>query len=364
MKIDANITELLPLMVRYRRDLHKIPEVGYEEFKTSAYLQKALSDIGYKFETVGTGIVVNIAGTQPKKTIGFRADIDGLKIEERTGLPFASQHAGYMHACGHDGHMAMLLGFAKYLKEEPPADNAVLVFQPAEEGGLGAKVMIDSGLIKADVFYALHLMPWLETGKFASRPGEMMAGAECFSLEFLGRGRHCMLHDGKDDAILTAAKFITEAEKLNSKSFIFNIGKLNGGSVMNAVAERVVAEGTMRFFNLDALNKAYVRLGRIIAKLEKQGVGRVKINVNDKRYLPLVNTHAEVAKLEKLEGYVEDEKRYGAEDFSLFTDKFGGAFVLVGCKTKEAHALHSDRYDFDENAMAVGVQVFKELLNA
>jgi len=349
-------------MVHHRRELHKIPELLYQEFKTSEYLQKALTELGYGFKRVDTGLVVNIKGTAPKRTVGFRADMDGLEIKEATGVSYKSQHPGRMHACGHDGHMAMLLGFAKYLKENPPKDNVVLVFQPAEEGGLGAKVMIDSGFVDADVFYAVHLMPWIEVGKFASRAGEMLAGAESFDVEFLGRGRHCMFHDGKDDAILAAARFINDAEGLNSERFIFNIGAISGGTIMNAVAEKVVVKGTMRFFSLDDLNAAYKVLKGVIDDIEKQGIGKVKIVPTEKRYLPLINTPSEVEKLAKIEGFIEDKKVFGAEDFSLFLDKFGGVFINLGCKIKDGQTLHSDKFNFDENAMVVGVQLYKTLL--
>jgi len=148
MKIDPQIKKLLPSMIEHRRSLHKIPELCYQEIKTTAYLHNALKEIGLPFKTAGTGIVVNIVGTNAKKTIGFRADMDALSIEEKTECEYASQHKGRMHACGHDGHMAMLLGFAQYLKDHPPKDNVVLVFQPAEEGGLGAAKMIQSGLVQ------------------------------------------------------------------------------------------------------------------------------------------------------------------------------------------------------------------------
>jgi len=353
--------EFLSFMINHRRELHKIPELGYNEFKTSAYVQKVLKSLGYKFETVGTGIIVNIKGTNPKKTIGFRADMDALPIQELNEIDYKSRHKGIMHACGHDGHMAILLGFAKYLSTNPPLNNVVLVFQPAEElFGLGAKQMVDSGRIKADVFYAVHVETSYDVGKFDIKK---LAGGQEFQIEFIGKGRHACLHDGKDDAILAAAKFINEMEPLNKKGeFIFHIGKINGGEAPTAVADKVTIQGTMRYFDLKHSDHAHKEMNRVAAEIEKFGIGKVIIKHGEKQYPPTIPTPSEVEKISKLDGCNGVVETFGSEDFSCFIEKFTGAIMYIGARTKENYPIHNSKFNFDENAMGFGVGLFKDLL--
>jgi len=357
-----NIQELSPWMVGHRRELHKIPELGHKEFKTSAYLQKVLKSLGLAFQTVGTGIIVNIKGTNPTKTVGFRADIDGLPIQEQNDdIEYASRHPGVMHACGHDGHAAMLLGFAKYLTANPPKNNVVLVFQPAEEGEHGAKMMIESDLINADVFYALHVGWSLELGKLETR---CMAGSNAFQATFSGTSRHASQHNGKNDAILAATEFISRAERLNKDGFLFHVGKIQGGESGTVVAEKVVITGTMRFFDKKRLEKAVKKIDTIISKIQKKH-GKVEIQHKDPawRTLPLINTPCEIEKIKTLNGYLGHRRVYGAEDFSLFIERFTGAMVWLGAKIDGGHPVHSSKFNFNEEAMPNGVQVFKELLD-
>jgi len=346
-------------MIKHRRELHKIPELCYAEFKTSAYIQKALKKIGHKFQTVGTGVIVHIKGTDPKRTVGFRADMDALKIEEQHQSDYISRHKGYMHACGHDGHVAMLLGLAQFLKNNPPRDNVVLVFQPAEEGGLGAQVMVEHGKFTADVFYALHVSPELELGKIETRN---MAGAEEVEITFTGRSRHASKHNGKEDAIVAAAKFITMAEALNQDGFIFHTGKMHGGEVVNAIAEKATIYATMRFFDTKRLAEAHKKLEQIAQQIEKQDIAKVTFEYDPKVYMPLINTPAQIKIIEKLDGFTGIKQIYGAEDFALFIKKFTGAMIWVGAKLDGKYPIHSNKFTFDENALAVGLEIFKKLL--
>ena len=363
MKPEKQIEELLPWMITHRRALHKIPELGFKEFKTSAYLQKTLKELGFEFKTAGTGIVVKINGTNPTKTIGFRADMDALPIDEEHESDYKSTHKGIMRACGHDGHMAILLGFAKYLSINPPANNVILVFQPAEEGGgLGAKTMTDSGLINADVFYGLHIEPTIEVGKFATRKGVMMAGGEFFNVEFEGETRHARERDGTQDAVLAAAIFITKAESLNNKDFIFQVGKNNGGFMAGNIADKAQLEGTMRFFDTGCFENAKKTLAAIANDIEKRNIAKVKIEYNDKIYPPLINTPCEVEKIENLDGFQLKNKIFCIEDMSLYINKFSGMYTELGAKTDGKHPIHTSKFTFDENALAVGLQLFKTLL--
>jgi amidohydrolase len=362
VSINSEVQELLPWMINHRRSLHKIPEVCYKEFKTSEYIQKALTELGLSFETVLTGVVVRIKGTDPKRTLGFRADMDALSIEEKNECDYKSEHKGFMHACGHDGHMAILLGLAKYLTKNPPKNNVVLVFQPAEEGGAGAVKMIESGKVCADVYYALHLEPALQTGKFASVAGEMLAGAEQLEITFKGVGRHAQLHDGTRDAILASARFINDVEVLNTKNFIFHTGTIRGGSAMNVVADETSITCTMRFFRDEERQTAHKKIQQLLGDIKEQNVGNGLYQRIGELYVPLINTAKEVEKLQSLPGFVLAEKRFGGEDFAYFVNKYSGALIWVGAKLN-GETLHSNKFDFDENALAVGLQIFVKLID-
>jgi len=362
MIIDNDIKAILPWMISVRRDLHRIPELAYKEFKTSKYIQTVLNKLKLPFMTVGTGVVVRIDGTNPKRCIGFRADIDGLEItEDPKCCNFVSTHPSVMHACGHDGHATMLLGFAKYLTKNPPKDNVVLVFQPGEEGGLGAVPMIESGLCHADVFYALHIDPLLETGKIGCAPGEFMAGRERFEIKVTGLSRHTSLRDGKQDAVLSCARLVCETRYLNSAGFIFQANIIRGGTAANVIADTATLTGTVRYFNDEVLQTQYGKLNAIIKAIEATDDVKIKIKVGDGKYPPLINTQAAFDKVKQIEGFVSAPKRFTAEDFALFIDKYSGALIWLGAKL-DGTPLHNNKFNFDENALANGVQVFKQLL--
>jgi len=361
MKIDSDIQKLLPWTIHKRRDLHKIPELAYKEFKTSKYIQSVLTELNLPFTTVGTGVVVRIKGTSPQKTVGFRADIDGLQVKEKTGCAYASTHSGYMHACGHDGHTAVLLGFAKCLTQHPPKNNVVLVFQPAEEGGKGAGTMIESGLCDADVYYALHIDPLLETGKIGCAPGEFMAGRDRFEITVTGLSRHTSLRDGKRDAVLACARLVCETRFLNSADFIFQANIIHGGTAPNVIADTAILTGTVRYFNEKVLQQKYSKLKTIMKSIQATDDVKIKIKIGSSNYPPLVNTQAAFDRIKQFAGFVPMPRRFTAEDFSLFINKYSGALIWLGAKL-DGHPLHSNKFNFNENALVNGIQVFKQLL--
>jgi len=361
MKIDISIKNLSPWTIQKRRDLHKIPEVAYKEFKTSKYIQSVLEELKLPFTTVGTGVVVRIKGTKPQKTIGFRADIDGLPIKENTGCDYSSTHKGFMHACGHDGHTAILLGFAKYLTQHPPKNNVVLVFQPAEEGGMGAAQMLASGLCDADEFYALHIDPFLEVGKIGCSDGEGMAGRERFEITVTGASRHTSLRDGKRDAVLACARLVCETRYLNGQDFIFQANIISGGTAANIIADTATLTGTVRYFSDRVLQLKYKKLHAIMKAIEATDEVKTKIKIGEQKYPPLVNTRTIFEKVKKLDGFVPISKKFAAEDFSLFINKYTGALVWLGAKL-DGQPLHSNKFNFDENALANGIQIFVQLL--
>jgi len=367
MKISSEIQELLPWMINSRRELHKIPETCYQEHKTSGYLQSVLRELSLPYETIGTGIVVHINGddgSDSAKTIGFRADMDGLTIQEKFESDYKSKHDGRMHACGHDGHMAMLLGYAKYLTKNPPKCNICLVFQPAEEGGLGAQKMIDSGKCDANVYYALHIDPMLETGRFASKSGELMAGGAPIEIIFTGQSRHTSMRNGKQDALLACVRFLSRAEKiLNTEKSMFQPCVIEGGQADNIIADRVVVKGSIRFLNERVFEEMQNRLKTLVNNIKQERLGGVEIAPIEKIYPPLKNSKNAYKPLLTMDGFKLAKPVWGSEDFALFTKKYSGAMIWLGAKPTDAepHSLHCNMFNFDENAMAVGVQLYKEL---
>jgi len=362
MEIRGTVKQRLNLITKVRRDLHKIPEKSREEFDTQAYICGFLSDRKIKYKKIHTGVVADFAGISKDKRIAFRADTDALPIIEKTDVDYKSTN-GFMHACGHDGHTAVLLGFAKYLFQNPPKSDVVLVFQPAEEGGKGAKPMIESGLCDADVYYALHIDPMLETGKIGCAPGEFMAGRERFEITVTGLSRHTSLRDGKRDAVLACARLVCETRYLNGADFIFQANIIQGGTAPNVIADTATLTGTVRYFNEKVLQQKYNKLKAIMRSIEATDDVKIKIKIGDASYPPLVNTADAFERIKRLDGFVLTQKRFTAEDFSLFISKYSGALIWLGAKL-DGHPLHSNEFNFDENALANGVQVFKQLLTS
>jgi N-acetyldiaminopimelate deacetylase len=365
MKASDFIMKMQPWLTQIRRELHKIPEICYKEFKTAQLIRSTLDELGLTYKTVKTGTVVHIDGFAPTRTVGFRADIDALRLTEEADIDFKSTHIGYMHACGHDCHAAMLLGLAKYLVANPPRDNVVLVWQPAEEGGNGAQMMIDSGLIDADVYYALHVKPELPVGSFATASGALMAGSQRFVITFRGLSRHAKDHDGTQDAIIAAADFIMEAESLNEKgNLVYHVGTINGGTAVNIVADEVTIDATMRFFNTAVMENAVATLMQIARKMESKNRGQVTVKLRDDTYFPTINTREVAERIKSLDGFVEAEKSWGAEDFSLFTEHYTGAMTWLGAMPSNGtvYPIHNNNVTFNEDALAVGVQFFVSVL--
>ena len=241
-----------------RRELHQIPEAGFAENKTQAYLLNKISQFPQNHLTVKTwrtGILVKVNGTSPRQTIGYRCDMDGLPIKEETGYPFASEHEGYMHACGHDFHMTIGLGVLKELSEKPPTDNVILIFQPAEEGPGGALPLIDAEVFKdwkPDMIFALHVAPEHSTGMIATRKGLLFANTSELFIDFKGKGGHAAFPHLTDDMVVAASAFIMNSQSIVSRTIdptdagVITIGKVESGSKQNIIAGSARLEGTIR----------------------------------------------------------------------------------------------------------------------
>ncbi|WP_019242478.1 MULTISPECIES: N-acetyldiaminopimelate deacetylase [Bacillus] len=266
--------------VDIRRKLHKIPELGFEEYKTQAFLLDYISRLSQErliFETWKTGIFVKVKGINPSKTIGYRADIDGLPIVEQTKLPFASEHEGKMHACGHDFHMSIALGVLTYIVEHPIKDDMLFIFQPAEEGPGGALPMMSSEQMKKwkpDMIIGLHIAPEYPVGTIATKEGLLFANTSELYIDLVGKGGHAAYPHKTNDMVVSACQLVGQLQTIISRnvdpldSAVITIGKVTGGAVQNVIAENARLEGTIRTLSPESMKKVKSRIEALVNGLK------------------------------------------------------------------------------------------------
>ncbi|MGX7196994.1 M20 metallopeptidase family protein [Enterococcus olivae] len=379
MYITEGIQALLPNVTSYRRELHQMPELGLEEIQTAAYLREKLQSFGINeiYPMIETGTIAVLRSEKPGKTIAFRTDIDALPVTEETGVAFASPIKGKMHACGHDGHMATMLGFAEYLSQHPEViqGTIVLLFQPAEEGPGGAQLMIDAGLIEKfgiEEIVGLHVFPGLPEGTIACRPEAMMARNGEIQITVKGTSAHgAQPHQGAD-AILASAAIIQGLHSIISRnldplsSAVLTFGKITGGEAMNIIPGKVQIEGTMRAFDdqiYDTMTERIDLLAREIAK----GYGcQAEVYFNH-MYRVVDNEPKMVEVLQQIAGasYIETPPLMLAEDFSMYQQVVPGLFFFVGTGNEKKgyiHPLHSGKMNFDEKNLLNGIVCYVELI--
>lgn len=361
---------------RHRRYLHTIPELGFEEFKTSKYIREQLELLGYNPITVlNTGLLVFIEGTEPE-TYAFRADIDALPIQEETGVEFASTHDGCMHACGHDGHTSILLGFAEYLKDFKPKKNILLIFQPAEEGPGGAKFIVDEGYLSkynVKAVFGLHLFPSLAEGVIGTKPGPFMAQTGEIDIIIRGKSGHGAMPHTTIDTVLITAKLIEAYQSIVSRnvspldSAVLTFGKIEGGGARNIIAETVKIEGTCRTFSKELFEKIVKRMEDIHRGFELAYGVEITSDIRP-MYPPVVNTPYLYEKFRNATQdfeYVELEPVMLAEDFAYYQEAVSGLFFFLGVKNEElgyANPLHNCGFNFVEEVLVEGVKVYSKLL--
>ena len=375
-KLIKKAEKLNEYMREIRRKIHSYPEPGFEEVKTASLIAKELKEMGVEFKTgiAKTGVTALIKGNSPGPTVGIRADMDALSMKEETGAAYASTRPGFMHACGHDGHVACLLGTAKLLKEENFSGNIKLIFQPAEEGPGGASVMIEEGVLKdppLEAIIAAHLDPEIEKGKIAVCYGQMYAACTEIAITINGEGGHAASpHRGKD-AICMASEAIISLQKIVSRQInpfepvVITIGTIKGGSRYNILAHRVVMEGTVRCFNRET-NKTIAELMKNILDGVVMGwQGTYNLEFKES-YPPLINDNRVVEIIEKagekLIGSENIHRNYppnnGGEDFSFFTNLVPGAMFIIGTGEPDfSYQLHHPKFDFNEDALITGSAV-------
>ena len=354
-------------VIEYRRDLHQIPELGFLVYKTGAYVKEKLSAFDCELSDIVTTGILAFFDFGCESTIIFRADMDALPIEEATGLPYASKNPGCMHACGHDGHMAGLIGFAeildRYKKEGSKAKyNALLLFQPAEETIDGALRICGTHIFdryNVKAIFGLHLWPMMAKGEITSRPGPMMARSTAVNVTFEGVSAHCGEPQKGRDALAAACRFVSD---IYSERSVLKFGRMESGNVRNAISPFARLEGTMRTFYDNTWEHLVFAMKKLASEIEEAFGVKVSIDVS--------KSHPAVVNDEKLYAdakpalmdlnYVELRRPVLiAEDFSFFEQQLPGVFFFVG--TGSGIPLHSDDYDFDDSVIIEGVKLFNAL---
>lgn len=266
--------------IQIRRDLHQIPELGFQEYKTQEYLINYINQLPtnrFEIRIWKTGLLVKIFGTAPEKTIGYRTDIDGLPIHEQTNYSFQSKHEGRMHACGHDFHMSIALGLLTHFILHPIKDDLVFIFQPAEEGPGGAEPMLKNKEFsdwKPDIIFALHIAPEYPVGTIAVKEGLLFANTSELFIDFKGKGGHAAYPHQTNDMIVAASYFVTQLQSIVSRnvnpleSAVITVGKITGGTVQNIIAENARLEGTIRTLSEEAMKKVKHRIEALVKGIE------------------------------------------------------------------------------------------------
>lgn len=360
--LESAAAELLPYMREVRRRLHALPELSSCEYETSAYLGARLAELGYAPRAAHTGLIADVKGREGGRTIAFRADFDALPIRERTGLPFASAN-GNMHACGHDGHTAMLLGAAKHFAAHPPARDLRLIFQFGEEGDGGAATMIERGALDGvDEIYAFHLCPDLSKGKIGTNRAALFAGVVEFDVTFAGKSSHCAAKSEGADALAAAVDFVTAARPYSvSDKTLVHAGKITGGSARNVVADAVKTECSFRYFAVSDRDRIVGDLRKLAAVCGAKYGARGELVIRAE-YPPVVNDPACVDKLAGVTTIEEMPGRFTAEDFAFYLERVPGCMAWLGVRDEDHHSpLHSDTFDFDESVLAKGAETFIKL---
>ena len=386
MPVINRVADLQPGIMAWRRDFHEHPEVMYDVHRTAALVAERLRAFGCDEVATGigrTGVVGVIRGSRPArgdvKVIGLRADMDALPINEETGLAYASKLPGAMHACGHDGHTAMLLGAAQYLAETRNfAGDAVVIFQPAEEGGAGAAAMIEDGLMDRfgiDQVYGMHNLPGIPVGSFAMRPGPIMAATDHITIRIEGRGGHAASPHTCIDPVLVGAQLVTALQTIVSRSVdpldsaVVSICEFHAGHARNVIPHTAELKGTARSLKADVRDLIEKRVRETVAGVAQ--ITGARIDLNYERSYPVVVNHAAETTIaaraaRDIAGAAQVDTNMtpimSAEDFSYMLEARPGAFIFVG--NGDSAGLHHPRYDFNDDAIVFGTSYWVRLVES
>lgn len=379
------MTDLLERLTTHRQTLHQIPELSFEEFKTADYIRSELDKLKIDYFTpLDTATIVVFEGSDTgSETIGFRADIDALPIEEETGLPFSSQHEGRMHACGHDGHTSILLTFASLVKDLSDQNrlkkNVMLIFQPSEESNAGADAVIKSFPFEeynVTHIYGLHLGPDVPEGQLATRPGFLMASATEYRIKVKGLSAHVAQKDQGHSALGAVNHIATQLAQVQQYFLdglhhnILHIGKLSAGEAINTVASNGYIEGTIRTYVPEDLEKIKDKLTDIIYSADTL-YGTTSELIVAKGYPAVYNDESLLDSVEKsadkadLSVDILKEPYLFGEDFSFYSSLAKTNFSFLGVRNEEKgyiHGLHTALFNFDERTLVKGVKYYQSIL--
>ncbi len=369
-------------MTAWRRDIHAHPEIAFEEKRTSDIVAEALTSFGIEVDRglAGTGVVGRLKAGDSERTIGLRADMDALPMQEHNSFDHRSRHDGKMHGCGHDGHTSMLLGAARHLAEKRNFDGTVhFIFQPAEEGAGGARVMIEDGLFlrfPCDAVYGMHNWPGMETGTIGVRGGPMLAAADLFSITIRGHGAHGAMPHLGIDPVVVGAELVSALQTVASRAVdpmqaaVVSVTQFHAGAADNVIPDQAVLSGTTRAFDPAVQDKIEARMRAICAGVA--AAHEVEIDLDYRRnYPPLINTDAEADRAARAAAAVVGEDKVvrdpvpvmGAEDFAFMLQAKPGAYVWIGNGAGEGGCmLHNPHYDFNDAILPVGAAYWVSLV--
>lgn len=379
MKVKELANTYKQYVIDRRREFHMYPEPSWQEIRTSQRVKEELEKIGIPYISVaGTGIVATIKGAQEGKTVALRGDMDALQVKEANEVLYKSKHEGIMHACGHDGHTAMLLGAAKILNEMKDAIKGTvkLFFQPAEELAQGARKMVAEGVMEGvDGVFGMHLWSDIPCGKVCVGAGPRLASADIFKVTIQGKGGHgSMPHQGVD-AVVAGAAIVMDLQSIVSReispldSAVVSVGIFHSGTRFNVIASEAVLEGTTRCFHPEIRNAFPTMIERIIQNTANSYRAQAKLEyifgtpptINEATCSAIAENT--VKKILSKDALIEMEKVTGAEDFALFLEKAPGAIAFVGIRNEKKEACyphHHERFNMDEDALEIGTAIYAQ----
>ena len=377
--IDKKITEINKEIISLRRKFHQIPETSMQENQTAEIIANYLDELGLKVrKNVGkTGVTAVLNGQREGRTLAIRSDIDALPIEENTGLEFSSKHEGVMHACGHDGHMAIVLGTAKVLSQfvEEINGKVKFIFQPAEEELVGAKAMLEDNVLQnppVNAILGLHIWPDIESGFIGVRPGAVMAAVDKFEIELVGKGGHGGIPHKAVDPVVMSSSLIDRIQSVVSReidptqSAVITIGKIEGGTAYNIIPDRVKLAGTVRTFNQHVRNYIEEKIKKIVKNVAESFEGDYNLKFENK-VPPVFNdqklTENIIMHLQNLIGeskvITDFDLSMGGEDFALYQKRIPGTYLFLGTKNEKkgiTKPIYHPQYNIDEEILSLGIK--------
>ena len=368
----ADTEDLLDALIHFRRELHAHPELGFNEHRTSDRIASLLGEAGIEVHRGigGTGLVGVLKAGNSDRAIGLRADMDALPIQEQTGVPHASCTPGVFHGCGHDGHVAMLLGAAQHLARTRRFDGTVnFIFQPAEEGLAGARAMVEDGLFErfpCSRVFAIHNWPDLPAGTIATRPGPIMAAADRFEITIEGRGGHAALPHNTPDAILAASTLVAELNTIVSRripptaSAVLSVTRIAGGHSHNVLPASVMIVGTVRTFDSSVQDRIEESIRQIASGVAQASGTHVDV-CYDRYYPATINDPSAASEALDAAAMVANaelapEPAFTSEDFAFMLQACKGAYLWLGqASAGERVPLHNPKYDFNDDVLGTGI---------